>query len=125
LPFFMELLEREPPAPDPAPSGSTAGGVPFSAAGCCCPFAAAAAPGNATASFIVDSGGGGGSVGVGPHARDSSGGIHGGSCDYRTIWSYRRAFSTRPHGLFPHEAVAAGDVSQQNWGNPSGNDLDK
>jgi hypothetical protein len=130
LPFFMELLEREPPAPDPAPSGSTAGGAPFSAAGCCCPSAAAAAPaapGNATASFAVDSGGGGGGVGVGvgAHARDSSGGIHGGSCDYRTIWSYRRAFSTRPHGAAPHTAVAPGDISQQNWGNPSGNDLDK
>ena len=46
----------------------------------------------------------------------------GGSCDYKGIWSYRRASALVASR--PYTEVNVGDVSQQNWGNPSGNDLD-
>lgn len=45
-----------------------------------------------------------------------------GQCDYRGIWSYRRAVSRKSAPSWSE--INAGDVSQQNWGNPSGNDLD-
>ena len=79
--FYMELLSS--PRPDPAPRGGTAGGKPFSTAGCCCPGS--------------------------------------GECDYRGIWTYRRAAAVVPGG---DADINVGDVTQQNWGNPSGNDLD-
>jgi hypothetical protein len=51
-----------------------------------------------------------------------SAGTSRGSCDYRGIWSYRRAVAR--NGSQPWNEVNVGDISQQNWGNPSGNDLD-
>ena len=93
----MEVLSEPPATHDPAPAGSTAGGKPFSGVGCCC-------PGNVT--------------GIAASA-DSAGS---GTCDYKGMWSYRRAFAVSADR--PYSEVNTGDVSQQNWGNPSGNDLD-
>ena len=65
LTFYMELLSEEPVTPDPAPPGGTAGGAPFSAVGCCC-----------------------------PQPSDENGkDVTAGPCDYKGIWSYRRAFA--------------------------------
>eukprot|EP00750_Incisomonas_marina_P001552 INCI1132.3.p1 GENE.INCI1132.3~~INCI1132.3.p1 ORF type:complete len:495 (+),score=74.00 INCI1132.3:469-1953(+) len=105
LTFYMELLDHDPAEPDPAPPGSTAGGTPFSTQGCCCPQ-------EPIDSHIVET-----------HGSTSGVTSKAGSCDYRTIWSYRRASSRKPTEPTFFE-VLPGDVSQQNWGNPSGNDLD-
>ena len=118
LTFYMELLNKSPSVPDPAPPGSTADGAPFSTSGCCCPTS-----GTATTDMHTH--------GVHQNLTLSS---MGGKCDYRTIWSYRRAvagpskrpaLSTATSQLSSkYFDVNVGDISQQNWGNPSGNDLD-
>ena len=103
LTFFMEKLDSDAPAPDPAPKGGTAGGAPFSSTGCCCPH-----------------------LGDG-EVEGAAGGARTDNCKPETIWSYRRAYSRDdgPMHLPPtYFEVKVGDVSQQNWGNPSGNDLD-
>jgi hypothetical protein len=103
LTFFMQLVETAPSTPDPTPAGSTAGGKNFSAVGCCCP--------DFDSAVSHELGG-----------MSDSAGTSRGSCDYRGIWSYRRAVAR--NGSQPWNEVNVGDISQQNWGNPSGNDLD-
>lgn len=99
LTFFTELLST--PTVDPAPQGSRAGGAAFSNHGCCCPTISAA-----------------------PYqSKRNATNLGAGTCDSAGIWSYRRAFTTalkQPS----YQTIVTGDVTQQNWGNPSGNDLD-
>ena len=124
LTFFMELLSTPPASPDRAlGTGGTAGGTAFSNQGCCCPEIKGQQHTNVSASE------------------------RGGACDSVTIWSYRRARVGREQNVSYFAindgndyvsislkstapviscvpTVQPGDVSQQNWGNPSGNDLD-
>ena len=143
--FFMQLLAEQPAQPDPAPPGSTAGGEPFSTSGCCCPqpsttqssSSISSSPSSASASddasHVATTTINNNSKKKKKNNNNSSSlatttgfGAEAGPCDYRGIWSYRRAVA----GGSPHDPspgfldVVPGDVSQQNWGNPSGNDLD-
>jgi hypothetical protein len=82
----MQLLADPPPVPDPAPPGGEVGGTPFSASGCCCPTMP-----NTTAAAAV-----GDDEGPQAHTRGAPGdgaGVGSAQCDYRGIWSYRRAFA--------------------------------
>jgi hypothetical protein len=119
--FFMELLEKPPSTPDPAPPGGTAGGYPFSSSGCCCPPTDAPLDVNEQNTNSVTE------ENINYQSSEVNGkGDTAGECDYRGIWSYRRAFAGGNTHLLPPSlnSVNTGDVSQQNWGNPSGNDLD-
>ena len=96
LTFYMQLLPTVPLSPEMAPPGSTANGANFSSVGCCCPPDGEAADGGTTTNGrTVDRTAFGGSE-AGARGSDAARA----SCDYRGIWSYRRAWSNTGCAFF-------------------------